>query len=612
MKRISCILYLCCFSLLAVAQAPVSTAMKSRQIPIKKGQTYLNLPVNNSSRLIRARVKVGGKALDQFTIKLAEGKPDFWTFFDVTPYQGKTLTVEIENAPPGPRQQPQESQPTELSTRGLDQIFADSSYPGQEDTYKEKGRPQVHYSAQRGWINDPNGLVYANGEYHLYYQHNPYGWDWGNMHWGHAVSKDLLHWTELKEALYPVLDLPDNKNDAAFSGSAVVDTENTTGFRKNGIDPIIAFYTSTGRGECIMLSYDKGRTFTEYAGNPILKHSGRDPKILWYAPGKHWVMVVWSSGKPKKIGLNQEVSLREHSIYTSPDMKSWTYQSGVSGFFECPDLFELPVEGQPGTKKWVMYDAHGRYVVGIFDGKKFNVEQPFKKYDHGGGYFYAAQTFNNMPDNRRVQIGWGRNITNPGMPFNQPMLFPTELKLKNSFDGLRLCPTPIREITTLHKSSETVRDKVVTSDASVSVAADKDTPLHIIAEIERGDAPITLNIHGYELRYDNEWEFSTTPVKSTAAASAQVGPFAPPSTAAPVSYVSASDVFKIEAIVDKNIIEFYVNDGELYYATEFSGEKTGKVEAVVKANRGGRPETRKFIVKKLEVHQLNSIWTPKK
>lgn len=610
MKKISCLVAIFGFYLAAFAQAQPdkATAIKSREITIKKGQTYLNLPVSNSARLIRARVKQGDKALDQFTIKLAEGTPDFWTFFDVTPYQGKTLTLEIEKAPPGPRQMATDNQPAELSTKGLEQIYADSKFPEQEGIYQEKDRPQVHFSAQRGWINDPNGLVYANGEYHLYFQHNPYGWEWGNMHWGHAVSNDLLHWQELKEALYPVLNLPDNKNDAAFSGSAVVDPANTAGFRKNGIDPIIAFYTSTGRGECIMLSYDNGRTFTEYAGNPILKHNGRDPKILWYAPGKHWVLVVWEAGKPKKIGLDQEVSIREHSIYTSPDMKTWTYQSGIAGFFECPDLFELPVEGQPGTSKWVMYDAHGRYVVGDFDGKQMTVEQPFKKYDHGGGYFYAAQTFNNMPDNRRVQIGWGRNITHPGMPFNQPMLFPTELTLRKSLDGLRLCPTPIREITTLHKNQEVVTDKVVTAENAVRIKANKEAPLHLIAEFERGDAPISLNILGYELRYDNEWEFSTIPVKSNVASTAPAGPFAPPSVSAPVTYVSTGNRLKLEAIVDKNIIEIYVNDGELYYATEFSGDKTGTIEAAVKGGRAGRPDTRKFIVSKLEVHELNPIW----
>jgi len=587
----------------------------SREIKINKGQTFLNFPVNNSSKLIRARIIYNGKMLDQFTIKLAEENPEYWTFFDVSAYQGKSISVEIEDYTPpnfrgGQATVVEPSLPVPISTKGLNLIHADSNFPGQDSLYLERDRPQVHFSSRRGWINDPNGLVYYNKEYHLYYQHNPYGWEWGNMHWGHAVSSDLMHWVELNDAIFPVLNVKfdGGRGDAAFSGSATFDPKNTAGFRKNGIDPLIAFYTSTGRGECIKLSYDNGRTFVDYEGNPILRHNGRDPKILWYAPGNHWVMVVWDSGMPKKMSLGQEASIRQHSIYTSPDMKSWTYQSGVSGFFECPDLFELPVEGQSGVSKWVMYDAHGRYVVGGFDGKQFTVEQPVKKYDNGGGYFYASQTYNNTPDNRRVQIGWGRNITHPGMPFNQAMLFPTELKLKRTFDGLRLCPTPIKEITSLHKNSQTVEDKIVTSDSAVSLSVNKEAPIHMIAEFERGDAPITLNILGYELKYDNEWEFSTS-VANKPTTSTPAGPFAAASGLVPVTYVkNDTDVFKIEAIVDKNIIEFYINDGELYYATLFDGEKTGKIEASVKSFGGGRGMKRKFIVKKMEVHELKSVW----
>ncbi len=591
----------------------------SREIKIKKGQTYLNLPISNSGKLVRARIKYDGTALDQFTIKLAEANPDYWAFFDVTGYQGKSIFMEIENYirpnfGGGQAVTPEVDVSVAPSRKGLDLVFADSKFPGQDSVYRERDRPQVHFSSRRGWINDPNGLVYYNGEYHLYYQHNPYGWEWGNMHWGHAVAKDLLHWEELKEAIFPVLDIkPEgNRGDAAFSGSAVVDPMNTSGFRKNGINPLIAFYTSTGRGECIKISYDNGRTFIDYTGNPILKHDGRDPKVFWYAPGNHWVMVVWDSGMPKKMSLGQEASLRQHSICTSPDLKTWTYQSGVGGFFECPELFELPVEGQPGVSKWIMYDAHGRYAVGGFDGEQFTVGQPYKKYDNGGGYFYASQTYNNTPDNRRIQIGWGRNITHPGMPFNQAMLFPTELKLKNTFDGLRLCPTPIKEISTLHKNSQTVEDKVVTSDAPVTLAVNKESAIHVVAEFEMGDAPITLNVLGYELNYDNEWEFSTVAAAGTAAPITPAGPFTLPTTLVPVTYVkSGTDMFKIEAIVDKNIIEFYVNDGELYYATLFSGKKTGKVGASVRTGGGGgggRGIKRKYIVKKMEVHELKSVW----
>jgi fructan beta-fructosidase len=621
MKLACLIIFAMSLSITLLAQSPVNSSsdskMKSREITIKEGQTYLNLPVNNSDRLVRARVKVDGVTLDQFTINLADGNPDFWTFFDVTPYQGKKLSIEIENPPPGTRGGAPNLENVEpsipiLSTKGLDMVHADSKFPGQDSLYMESGRPQAHFSAQRGWINDPNGLVYHEGEYHLYFQHNPYGWQWGNMHWGHAVSKDLIHWEQLSEAIYPYLDLPESgRQDAAFSGSAFLDPNNTGGFRKNGIDPLIAIYTSTGRGESLKLSYDKGRTFEDFEDNPVLKHNGRDPKVFWFEPGNHWVMVVWSSGTPKKIGLNQEISLRQHSIYTSDNLKEWTYQSGVEGFYECPELFELPVEGNSSESKWIMYDAFGRYVVGEFDGKVFTVEQPFKKYEYGGGYFYASQIFNNEPNNKKIQIGWGRNITNPGMPFNQAMLFPTELKLIKEVNGYTLCPTPIGAIKSLHANTKTIENKVVTSESPAVIEVKVDVPIHLIVEFEKGDAPISLNILGYELKYDNEWEFSTvhpnTDVKEVAVPS---GPFAPPTIASPVIYAKDIDTFKIEAIVDKNILEFFINDGELYYVTEFSGEKTGKIEASVQTTRrpGGPQIDRKYIVKKMEVHELNTIW----
>lgn len=590
----------------------------SRVIQIKKGQTLLNLPVNPSSNMLRAHIKSGGKDIAMFNIRLSV-TPTFWTFFDVTDYQGKTLTIEIENAQQdikvvtsGALNAAPLALPDEKS---LNMIFSGNKYPGQDSLYRESDRPQVHFSSQRGHLNDPNGLVYYNHEFHLYYQHNPYGIDGGNQHWGHAVSKDMMHWVQLKEAIYPFLDLENGRRDLAYSGSATYDPKNTSGFRKNGIDPLIAFYTSTGRGECIKLSYDNGRTFAEYEGNPIIKHIGRDPKIFWYAPGNHWVLVVWDAGYPKKLSLGQEASVRQNSIYTSLDMKSWTYQSGIPGFFECPDFYELPVEGNPGVLKWVMSDANGRYMLGNFDGMNFKVDQQTKEYVYGGRYYYAAQTFNNMPDNRRVQIGWG-NYNYPNMPFTQSMLFPNELRLIKASDGIRLCPTPIREIASLYKSSQLVENKVITAKGAVSIHVNPDSPIHIKAEFEKGDAPLSLNIMGYELRYDNEWQFTALPPPPLTGTITKANGHETSVQSAGITSIkyvkSDTNIFKIEAILDKNMLEVYVNDGELYYVTEFKGAKTGKVEAAIttaiRGATGFEGDTHKFILKKLEVHELNSIW----
>lgn len=555
--KILCMCFIYCLLNLSAA-GQVAT----RQIKVKKGQTYLNLPVGKSNELTKTRIKYKGKVLDEFTIKLADEEPDFWTFFDVSAYQGKTITVELENL--------------KNDNKGLNMIFADSKFPGQDSLYNEILRPQVHFSSRRGWLNDPNGLIYYAGEYHLFYQHNPYGWDWGNMHWGHAVSKDLVHWKELPDALYT----PQHE-DMAFSGSAVVDVNNTSGFRENGIDPLIAVYTSTGRGESLALSYDNGRTFKDYEENPVLKHKGRDPKVFWYEPGNHWVMVVWDDGKTKKMSQGEEAVIYQHLIYTSPNLKEWTYQSGVTGFFECPELFELPVEKENGVSKWVMYDATGRYVIGDFDGKNFTIEQQFKQYDHGGN-FYASQTYNNVPNDRRIQIGWGRGINMEGMPFNQSMTFPTELKLKETFDGLRLCPTPVKEIELLHTKSYTFENKIIRREEPFTIPVNGDA-LHIIAEFVKGDAhEFGLNINGYELSYSNllGW-FNKT------------------------NYTNPnSENFKIEAIVDKAMIEVFVNDGELYYVAPLNPtESDKKIKVFVKG-----PSETKSILKSLEIHELNSSW----
>jgi sucrose-6-phosphate hydrolase SacC (GH32 family) len=284
-------------------------------------------------------------------------------------------------------------------------------------------------------------------------------------------------------------------------------------------------------------------------------------------------------------------------------LKNWTRQSGIEGFFECPDIFELPVDGQAGVSKWVMYDATGRYIVGDFDGKKFKIDQHLKKYEHGGAYFYAAQTYNNAPDNRRIQIGWGRNITHPGMPFNQPHLFPTELKLKQTFDGLRLCPAPIREIASLHKDSQTVENKILKADDGASVTVNGD-PVHVIAYFEKGDAHFALNVLGFEISYHDLLGELTTTFNNK---SSKGNPPASPSTVATTtSYVKPhEETMKIEVIVDRNIVEFFINDGEIYYAAPFSDKKTKTVEAYVK----GRGQDRKSILKKMEVHELTSIWT---
>ncbi len=314
----ACVLCLLLSPAPRAAERPVESGPASREIVVEG--RYLNLPVKKGAPKHKMRYVVDDRTVREFEIELADGEPDFWVFDDISEFKGKKLRMEVDDVRP--------------NFKGLAAVEAGDAIKGGGDLYQEKHRPQFHFTSRRGWLNDPNGLVYSDGEYHLFYQHNPYGWDWGNMHWGHAVSADLVHWKELPTALYPR-----RFGDWCFSGSAVVDADDTSGFRddRGGETPplLVAAYTSTGRGECVAFSNDRGRTWTDYPDDPVVKHAGRDPRLLWHEPTKRWVMAVYDEKDGK----------RWIAFYTSPDLKKWEYQSRIEGFYECPDLFELPVEG---------------------------------------------------------------------------------------------------------------------------------------------------------------------------------------------------------------------------------------------------------------------------
>lgn len=409
MKRLNLLIVFFILSLMAIS---------AKEITIKIDKKYLNLPVSHKVNRARMEFKVGTAVERSFVIRLASDEPDYWVFADVSMLKGKTVVINYEG-----------------DQLGLTKIYQSDEIQGENEIYKEENRPQFHFTTRRGWINDPNGLIYYDGEYHLFYQHNPYERDWENMHWGHAVSTDLVHWKELPVALYP------DHTGTMFSGTCIIDYDNTSGFGKKNNPAMIAYFTAAAPGrqtQGFAYSLDKGRTWTKYANNPVIdskekwnSEDTRDPKVFWYAPSKHWVMV-----------LNERDG---HSIYTSSDLKKWNYESHTTGFWECPELFELPVDGDINNKKWVMYGASGTYMLGSFDGKKFTPEAG--KYYYTTGTLYAAQTFANIPDSdgRRIQIGWSR-MSHPGMPFNGQMLMPTEMTLKMTKDGVRLFSNPVKEL----------------------------------------------------------------------------------------------------------------------------------------------------------------------
>ena len=391
---------------------------EAKEISIKIAKKYLNIPVSHQIQRSVMTFDIDGQKERVFEIRLASGLADYWVFCDVSLFKDKVIKISYDG-----------------DGAGLENIYQADEIVGHENLYRETNRPQIHFTSKRGWFNDPNGLIYYEGEYHLFFQHNPYENEWGNMHWGHAVSKDLIHWEELPIALYP------DEHGTMFSGSAVIDYKNTAGFNKGKTPAMVALYTTDNpekQLQCIAYSLDKGRTWTKYEGNPVIDSKDkwnskdtRDPKVFWYDPNKEWVMV-----------LNERDG---HSIYTSANLKDWKYESHTTGFWECPELFELPVDGDKNNKKWVMYGASGTYMTGSFDGKKFTPESG--KHYYTTGAIYAAQTYANIPDSdgRRIQIGWGR-ITHPGMSFKSLMLLPTELTLRTTKEGIRLYNNPVKEV----------------------------------------------------------------------------------------------------------------------------------------------------------------------
>ncbi len=468
----------------------------AREITVQK--RYLNLPVKNGAPTRQMKFLVNGETVRQFGIELAGGEADFWVFSDVAAFKGQWLVVEVDGL--------------DSNSPALASIIQSDTIEGTDNLYQEKYRPQFHFSSRRGWNNDPNGLVYYAGEYHLFYQHNPYGWHWGNMHWGHAVSTNLVQWQELSEALYP------DDMGVMYSGSAVVDWDNTAGFKKGAKDSLICFYTAAGEWveppapytQCMAFSHDQGQTWQKYAKNPVLPHlaaENRDPKVIWHQNSEQWIMALY---------LEKVEKQHRFALYASPDLKQWDHVQDIylPGSGECPDFFPLALNGDPENIKWVFWAADGRYLIGTFDGYTFAPETSLLRVAYCGdkeaGSAYAAQTWSDIPpeDGRRIQIAWLWGDI-PGMPFNQQLTFPVELTLKTTEDGPRLHFWPVKEIEKLYQKQQSLSNIVLSEDPTVLPTAGHDL-LDLHAMIEVGDAgEIELNLRGIPLVYNvNRQEIS--------------------------------------------------------------------------------------------------------
>ncbi len=448
--------------------------------------------------------------------------------------------------------------------------------------YREKHRPQFHFSPRTGWTNDPNGLVLYKGEYHLFFQHNPFDVKWGNMTWGHAVSRDMVHWTERESALKP------DQMGTMFSGSAVVDWNNTAGLQKGEEKTIVLFYTAAGgtnpesKGQpftqCLAYSNDGGRTFTKYAGNPVVPNivkENRDPKVVWHAPTRQWIMALFLDGNT-------------FAFLSSPDLKKWTLfqQIDTPKLSECPDFFEMPVDNEPGVSKWVWTSANGSYLVGSFDGKRFTTEVMTQALSSGANY-YAAQTFSDLPNNRRVQMSWMQGGNYPGMPFNQQMSCPYELKLrKRGYGSYRLSALPIGEMEALRGAAHRWKDMDVKPGENLLSALQGDL-WDITAVIEPGAAKqVGFKVYGRSVAYS----VAQRPRDNTLSSAQLSAPMAPD-----------NGRVRLRILIDRTTVEVFGNDGDVVMPACFLPEENTAPLELFAAGGAAR-------LVSLDVYPMRSVW----
>ncbi len=537
----------------AACQSPQKDKnQKTAQVSFKIEFSYLLIPIEENAADVKMTIDyIDSKTTEKFYVRLAQNKIDYWVKLDVKKYKGQQLSLSFEN--------------TEKSSLGLSNIKESDHF---KLDYNEPYRPQFHFSPEYGWMNDPNGLVYLDGEYHLFYQYNPYGNKWGNMHWGHAVSTDLTSWTYLPTALGI-----DSLGDI-FSGSAVIDTENTAGFGKNAM---VAIFTSNGKTQQQSIAYstDKGRTFTKFAGNPVLPNPGlvdfRDPKVSWNELSKQWVMAL-ATGKTI-------------SFYGSPDLKKWTKLSEFGsetgahgGVWECPDLFPLTYEGKT---KWVLLvsinpggpngGSATQYFIGDFDGKTFTADNlPYPLWVDYGRDNYAGVTFSNIPkeDGRRIFIGWMSNwdYANdvPTKGFRSAMTVARELTLKNNGEHLILVNSPAREVTALRGKVKNVANQMIHNEKTLpDVLSTFNGKFELEMTIERQKSKIwgfgITNADGDYLNFTFDLEQNVLKVDRR---NCGLNDFNKKYVSEPIAPLATRDSYTVRLLVDKASSELFINDGE--------------------------------------------------
>lgn len=430
---------------------------------------YLILPVNPLTKQKEVLFHRNGELVFRLDVHLDALHPTFYAYVDVQRFEGDTLSI--------------------TSVPELDFGVAQSNSINVCDNPL---RPKIHFTTKNGWNNDPNGLIYLDGIYHLFYQYNPCAPSWANMHWGHATSTDLAHWTEQDVALFP------DELGAMYSGSAILDKENRSGLGTAENPPVLLFYTAAGNQslhkdqpytQCVAYSTDGCKTFQKYSGNPILPHieaANRDPKVIWCEPIQAYVMALYLADD-------------RYVLLSSDDLLHWTQFQMLSlpGDNECPDFF--PLTTADGEEKWILIGAHDCYLVGDIQNGQFVPTQETQILHHPGVY-YAAQTFSNLADGRVIRIGWQR-INAPAGDFSQQMSVPTELTLRKENGIYRLFSLPVPELNGAF-SSVGKRISLAVSPEEPYTRELNDGPVDLTVQFPADPALYQIELFGLEIAVD--------------------------------------------------------------------------------------------------------------
>ena len=560
---------------------------------INTNQRYLLLPVEEVMPDVRVSMIVNNKEVNVADVRLAVNRVDYFVPLDLSDYAGKNILLKFKLGSNDPIR-------GKLSAVCCKEMKLSDTF---DTGNREKFRPTYHFSPLYGWMNDPNGMVYKDGEYHLFYQHNPYGSKWGNMHWGHAISKDLINWEHRPDAITP------DALGTIFSGSAVVDTDNTAGF---GAGAIVAIYTqnSDRQVQSIAYSTDNGRSFTKYENNPVLTSDARDfrdPKVFWHKETQRWIML---------LAVGQEMQ-----IFSSSNLKDWAFESSFGegqgahgGVWECPDLFELPVDGT-NEKKWVLLcnlnpggpfgGSATQYFVGTFNGKEFVNESPSQtKWMDWGKDHYAAVTWSDAPDNRRIAIAWMSNwqYANdvPTSQYRSPNSVPRDLSLFTVDGETYLQSAPSPELLKLRDISKKRSFKVNGTRTIKDMIAGNEGAYEIELTIENQYADVIgfrlYNDKGEEvdMQYDmKEKKFSMDRRKSGDVGFNENFPML-----TWTAIESGKDELKLRLFVDKSSVEAFGDGGRFVMTNQvFPSEPYTHIDFY---SKGGAYKVDSFVIYKLK------------